>query len=167
MLRNKNLAICPITTHADISKVSNQIKKNKIISKIKVINLWFKKTFKRSPKIAILGLNPHNAEFRKNSKEIKEIIPAIKDLKKLRIKLRGPLVADTIFINEYKNFDVVVGMYHDQVLAPFKALFKFDAINITLGLKYSRTSPDHGVAKEIIGKNKANQKFIKLYKFFS
>ena len=87
MLKNKNLAICPITTHTDISNVSNQIKKKKIISKIKVINLWFKKTFKRSPKIAILGLNPHNAEFRKNSKEIKEIIPAIKYLKKLRIKL--------------------------------------------------------------------------------
>ena len=160
MLKNKNLAICPITTHTDISNVSNQIKKKKIISKIKVINLWFKKTFKRSPKIAILGLNPHNAEFRKNSKEIKEIIPAIKYLKKLRIKLIGPLVADTFFINQYKNFDIVVGMYHDQVLAPFKALFKFDAINITLGLKYNRTSPDHGVAKEIIGKNKANHKSL-------
>ena len=66
--KNKNLAICPITTHTDISNVSNQIKKKKIISKIKVINLWFKKTFKRSPKIAILGLNPHNAEFRKKFK---------------------------------------------------------------------------------------------------
>ena len=59
------------------------------------------------------------------------------------------MVSDTIFIKEYKNFDVVVGMFHDQVLAPFKAIFKFDAINITLGLKYIRVSPDHGTAKKI------------------
>ena len=77
-------------------------------------------------------------------------------MKKIGFKIEGPLVADTIFINDYKKYDVIVGMYHDQVLAPFKALFKFDAINITLGLKYFRASPDHGVARNIIKKNKAN-----------
>ena len=66
------------------------------------------------------------------------------------------MVSDTIFMNDYKNFDVIVGMYHDQVLSPFKTLFKFDAINITLGLDYIRVSPDHGTARELIGKNKAN-----------
>ena len=76
-------------------------------------------------------------------------------MKKIGFKIEGPLVADTIFINDYKKYDVIVGMYHDQVLAPFKALFKFDAINITLGLKYFRASPDHGVAK-YHKKNKAN-----------
>ena len=60
------------------------------------------------------------------------------------------------FVENYKNFDVIVGMYHDQVLAPFKALYKFNAINVTLGLKYLRASPDHGVAKNLIGKNKAH-----------
>ena len=123
---------------------------------MKIINNWFIKKFNKSPQIGILGLNPHNAELRGNSEEVKEIIPAITKLKKIGIKLKGPLVADTLFINEYKKFNVIVGMYHDQVLAPFKALFKFDAINITLGLKYTRVSPDHGIAKEIIGKNKAN-----------
>jgi 4-hydroxythreonine-4-phosphate dehydrogenase len=59
-------------------------------------------------------------------------------------------------MNEFKKFDVIVGMYHDQVLTPFKSLFKFDAINVTLGLKYLRTSPDHGVAIDLIKKNKAN-----------
>ena len=68
----------------------------------------------------------------------------------------GPYSADTIFINDYKKFDVIIGMYHDQVLSPFKALFKFDAINITLGLKYSRMSPDHGTAFNLIKKNKAS-----------
>ena len=64
--------------------------------------------------------------------------------------------ADTVFIEKYKKYDVIVGMFHDQVLTPFKTLFKFDAINITLGLKYLRVSPDHGVALDLICKNKAN-----------
>ena len=65
-------------------------------------------------------------------------------------------MADTLFINNYKNYDVIVGMYHDQVLVPFKTLFKFDAINITLGLDYLRVSPDHGPGIDLVGKNKAN-----------
>ena len=59
-------------------------------------------------------------------------------------------------MNEFRNYDVIVGMFHDQVLSPFKSIFKFDAINITLGLKYLRVSPDHGTAKNLIGKNKAD-----------
>ena len=66
------------------------------------------------------------------------------------------MVADTVFINDYKNYDVIIGMFHDQVLAPFKTMFKFNAINITLGLKYLRVSPDHGVARNIINKKKGN-----------
>ena len=81
--------------------------------------------------------------MKKNSEEKKIIIPAILKLKK-GIKLSGPLVSDTLFIKDFKNYDVIVGMYHDQVLTPFKTIFKFDAINITLGLKYLRVSPDHG-----------------------
>ena len=80
----------------------------------------------------------------------------VQKLRKLSVNVDGPLVADTIFVNNFKNYDVVVGMYHDQVLAPFKTLFKFDAINITLGLKYLRMSPDHGTAINLIGKNKAD-----------
>ena len=112
--------------------------------------------FKRKPKIGILGLNPHNAEMRKNSEEKKIIIPAISKLRKLGFLIKGPLVADTVFIKDFKNYDILIGMYHDQVLTPFKTIFTFDAINITLGLKYLRVSPDHGVAKNLILKNKAN-----------
>ena len=100
-----------------------------------------------------MGLNPHNAELEKNTEEVKHILPSINKLKKLGINLNGPFVADTIFINEYKKFDIIVGMYHDQVIAPFKSIFKFDAINITLGLKYIRVSPDHGVAQNLIKKS--------------
>ena len=82
------------------------------------------------------------------------------------LSVSGPLVADTIFIDDYKKYDVIVGMYHDQVLAPFKALFKFNAINVTLGLKYIRVSPDHGVAKNLVGKKKANpESLIKCINF--
>ena len=105
----------------------------------------------------MLGLNPHNAELRKYSEEKKIIIPSIFKLKKKGIKINGPLVSDTIFINEYKKYDIIIGMFHDQVLAPFKTLFKFDAINITLGLKYLRVSPDHGIAKNLIKKKKEIQ----------
>ena len=83
-------------------------------------------------------------------------MPVISKLKKIGIKVDGPFVADTIFIKDYRKYDVVVGMFHDQVLAPFKTLCKFNAINLTLGLKYLRASPDHGTAKNIIGKKKAD-----------
>ena len=130
--------------------------KKLIIIKIKTINNWFKKTFKRKPNLAILGLNPHNAELRKETEEKKIIIPAIKKLNNLGINIKGPFVSDTIFINEHKKYDIIVGMYHDQVLSPFKALYKFDAINLTIGLKYVRVSPDHGVATDKILKKRSN-----------
>lgn len=157
LIRNKNLSVSPITTHIDIKEISKRLKSHIIVRKIKTINSWYYKKFRKKPKLGILGLNPHNAELRQNSEEKKIIYPAILKLKKMRIKVDGPLVADTIFISNYKNYDVIIGMYHDQVLAPFKTLFKFDAINVTLGLKYLRVSPDHGTATNLIGKNLANE----------
>ena len=166
MIYNDKLSVCPLTTHIDIKDVSNNINSELIIKKIKSINSWLKRRLKRKPKIGVIGLNPHNAEFRKTSEEKKIILPSILKLKKSRIKVDGPLVSDTIFINEYKNYDVIVGMYHDQVLSPFKTIYKFDAINITIGLKYLRVSPDHGIAKNLVGKNKANiLSFLKCIEF--
>ncbi len=156
MIKNKRLAVCPITTHINLKNVSKKIKSKLLILKIKTIQQYYKKIFLKTPKIGVLGLNPHNAELDKGSEEIKQIIPAIKKLKKIGLKISGPHVSDTIFINDFKNYDVIVGMYHDQVLSPFKSIFKFDAINLTLGLKYLRASPDHGVAYNLIKKNKAN-----------
>ena len=156
LIRNKRLSVSPLTTHLYVKDISKNIKEKMIIDKIIIINKWFMKTFKKKPNLAILGLNPHNGEMKKNSEEKKIILPAITKLKKKGIKINGPFVADTLFINDYKNYDIIIGMFHDQVLAPFKTLFKFDAINITLGLKYLRASPDHGTAINLIGKNKAN-----------
>ena len=156
LIRNKKLSVCPITTHINLKEVAKKINKKIIINKVKIINAWFKKINNKKPRIGILGLNPHSAEFRIDSEEKKIIIPAVLKLKKLNINIKGPLAADTVFINNYKKFDIIVGMYHDQVLSPFKTIFKFNAINITLGLKYLRMSPDHGVAVDLIGKNKAD-----------
>ncbi len=156
LIFNKKLSVSPITTHVSLKKVSKKINQRMIREKIKTIELWFKKQYRRKPKLAILGLNPHNAEFNKNSEEVKIILPAIESLKKNGNIISGPMPADTIFINDYKKYDVIIGMFHDQVLAPFKTLFKFDAVNLTLGLNYLRMSPDHGTAKNLIGKNKAD-----------
>ena len=159
MLFNRKLSVVPLTTHIDLKNVSKQINKNLISKKILTINNDYKRLFKITPKIALLGLNPHNLELSAKSEERKIIIPAIKKLKK-SYKVKGPFSADSFFINEYKKYNLVVGMYHDQVLIPFKQLFKFDAINVTLGLKYIRVSPDHGTAHDLINKNQANPKSI-------
>ncbi len=156
IIMNNKLIVSPITTHLDIKSVSKNINKKIIINKIKTINNWYKRLFKKKPKIGVLGLNPHNSEFRNNSEEKKVIIPAINKIIKLGINVKGPLVSDTLFIENYKNFNVIIGMYHDQVLSPFKTLYKFKAINLTLGLKYIRVSPDHGVAVDRILQKKSN-----------
>ena len=168
LIFNKKLSVIPLTTHIDLKKVPSAISTSMIISKILKTRHWFKKNLKIDPKIAVLGLNPHNGEMRKNTEEIKKILPAVQNLKKLKLRIKGPLVADTIFIKDFKKYDIIVGMYHDQVLGPFKTIFKFDGINITLGLKYLRVSPDHGTAVNLIGKNKANpESLLKCINFIS
>jgi 4-hydroxythreonine-4-phosphate dehydrogenase len=169
LLYNKQLSVSPITTHIKLKKVSRNISKKKIVDKLITINKFFLKKLKMKPKIGVLGLNPHNDEFRKNSEERKFIIPAIKRLRKKRVSVEGPLSPDTAFLDfKKKGFNVLVGMYHDQVLSPFKLLFKFNAINITLGIPYIRISPDHGTGKNLIKKNLANPKsLMECIKFFN
>ena len=113
------------------------------------------------PRIAITGLNPHCESNFQNSEEDKVIIPAIKRLRLKNNKINGPFPADTIFTKSLLNkFDVIIGMYHDQVLSPAKTLFGFDAINITLGLPFIRISPDHGPNISMLGKNTSNPKSL-------
>ena len=155
-IKSKKFGVVPVTTHINLRDVSKKINKKLILDKITSLNNNYKKLFKKKPKIGVLGINPHNSELSKNSEEKKIIIPSISQLKKRGINVTGPLVSDTVFIKEYEKYDVIVGMYHDQVLSPFKSIFKFDAINITLGLNYIRVSPDHGTAVHLIGKKKAD-----------
>jgi 4-hydroxythreonine-4-phosphate dehydrogenase len=157
LIHNKKLSVAPLTTHIELKRVTNKITVNLIKTKIITLNKFYLKLFKKKPKIAVLGLNPHNSENKHNSIENKILKPTIKKLKKLKMSVYGPFPADTAFSKQnISSYDVIVGMYHDQVLGPFKALYGYDAINITLGLKYLRLSPDHGIASDIIGLNKAN-----------
>ena len=157
LIYNKKLSVSPLTTHLPLRNVHQNISSIKIINHIKLINEFYKKTFKINPNIAITGLNPHCESNFDSSEEERIIKPAISRLIKKRYKVSGPFAADTIFIKEQsKKFDVIVGMYHDQVLAPVKTLFGFDAINITLGLPFVRISPDHGPNVSMLGKNLSN-----------
>ena len=169
LIYNKELSVCPITTHIPLGKVNKNINQYKIVKKVKIINNFYKRIFSKKPNFAILGLNPHNYSPSKKSEEKKIISKAIKTLIKLKIKTTGPVAPDSSFVifKKYK-FDVIIGMYHDQVLTPFKTLYNFKAINITLGLPYIRVSPDHGVAENIMGKKISNPKsLIESIKFFN
>ncbi len=167
LIFNKRLSVSPITTHLALKDVHKNITKQKIYTHVKLITEFYKKNFNKVPKIAITGLNPHCESNFKDCEEDAIIIPAIKNLKKKKFLVDGPFSADTVFMKKnLKNFDVIVGMYHDQVLSPIKALFGFDAINITLGLPFIRISPDHGPNTQMLGRNISNPKsLIKAIKF--
>ena len=157
LIYNKKLSVCPLTTHLPIKKVSKKINKNTIKEKIKLIDIFFKKYLKKDAKIAVTGLNPHCESIDVFNEDEKIVKPTIKTLNKSNYKVSGPFAADTIFLkNNRKKYNVIIGMYHDQVLTPIKTLFEYDAINITLGLPFLRISPDHGPNEKMMGKNKSN-----------
>ena len=157
LIYNKNLSVSPITTHLPLKHVSKNISKNLILEKVKLINSFFKENLKKKPNIAITGLNPHCESIDMFNEDQKILKPVIKYLLKLKYKVSGPFAADTIFLKKNrKKFDVIIGMYHDQVLTPLKTLYEYDAINITLGLPFIRVSPDHGPNERMLGKNLSN-----------
>ena len=157
IIYNKKLSVCPLTTHVPIKYISKNINKNEIINKVKLIsNFWYKK-FNLKPQIGITGLNPHCESIDKLNEDKKIIFPAVNFLKKRKFRVSGPYAADTIFTKKNrKKFNLIIGMYHDQVLAPIKTLFEYDAINITLGLPFTRITPDHGPNEKMMGKNLSN-----------
>ena len=161
LIFNKNISVSPLTTHLALKNVHKEITKQKIYKQVDLINSFYKKKFNKLPRIAITGLNPHCESNFKDSEEDKIIIPAIKQLRLKNTKINGPFPADTIFTKPLlKKYDVIIGMYHDQVLSPMKALFNFDAINITLGLPFTRISPDHGPNYSMLGKNLSDPKSL-------
>jgi 4-hydroxythreonine-4-phosphate dehydrogenase len=161
LIFNKNLSVSPLTTHLALKDVHKKITKQKIYSQVNLINKFYKTRFNKLPRIAITGLNPHCESNFQNSEEDRIIIPAIKKLRLKNTKIDGPFPADTIFTKSLlKKFDVIIGMYHDQVLSPMKSLFNFDAINITLGLPFTRISPDHGPNYSMLGKNLSDPKSL-------
>ena len=167
LIYNNNLSVCPVTTHLPLKLVQKNISKKLIQDKIKIINNFYIKIFKFKPKIGVAGLNPHCESILEYNEDEKIISPAIKFAKKNGFSVFGPYPSDTIFLKQNrKKFDVILGMYHDQVLGPFKALFEYNAINITMGLPFLRVSPDHGPNEKMINKNLSNPaSLIKALKF--
>ena len=166
---NEKLSVSPVTTHVQINDVTRKINKRKIINNVTNINNFYKKFLGYKPNIAITGLNPHCETFRGKDIEKTKIVPAIKILRKKKIRAFGPFSADTIFLEDNrKKFNVIVGMYHDQVLGPMKTIFGFNAINITIGLPFLRISPDHGPNYKMFGLNKSNpDSLIQAFKFLN
>jgi 4-hydroxythreonine-4-phosphate dehydrogenase len=159
MLCSGNFRVALVTEHIPISEVAASITREAILSKLHLLQQSLIKDFGiDKPKIAVLGLNPHAGDEGLVGKEEEEIIkPAVKEAKHSMI-VTGPYSADAFFARRYHNrFDAVLAMYHDQGLIPFKALATGEGVNFTAGLGAVRTSPDHGTAFDIAGKNKADQ----------
>jgi 4-hydroxythreonine-4-phosphate dehydrogenase len=164
ILMNDFLRIGLITGHIPISKIAESITPELIESKVKILNKSLKQDFNiNKPKIAVLGLNPHSGDNGVIGQEENEMIkPTITSIHEKGIFVYGPYAADGFFGSEaYKQFDGVLAMYHDQGLAPFKALTFGNGVNFTAGLSHVRTSPDHGTAFDISGKGKANSDSFK------
>ncbi len=167
LIYNKELSVSPLTTHLPIKLVSKKINQKLIINKVILIDKFFRINIGFKPKIAVTGLNPHCESILKINEDKKIIFPAINKLKKRGFKISGPFPADTIFLKQNRqNYNVIIGMYHDQVLTPLKTLKEYDAINITIGLPFLRVSPDHGPNEKMINKNLSSPtSLIKAIKF--
>ncbi|MCD6200443.1 MAG: 4-hydroxythreonine-4-phosphate dehydrogenase PdxA [Bacteroidales bacterium] len=160
LLVGELLRIGVVTGHIPLSEVAASIDEGKVYSRIQIMHKTMVQDFRiRSPKIAVLGLNPHSGEEGLLGKEEEDIImPAIKKAReKDNILVFGPYPADGFFgAADYKNFDAVLAMYHDQGLAPFKAIYFEEGVNFTAGLPVVRTSPAHGTAYHLAGKGEAS-----------
>jgi 4-hydroxythreonine-4-phosphate dehydrogenase len=150
MLATDALRVSLVTTHLPLREVADQITGRKIVEVVALTNDFCRRIGIRRPRIAVTGLNPHAGEGGLLGDEERRIIgPAIKRA----VNATGPHSPDTIFYRAYHGeFDAVVAMYHDQGLAPFKLLAFDNGVNVTLGLPFVRTSPDHGTAPDIAGK---------------
>ncbi|HNP19339.1 MAG TPA: 4-hydroxythreonine-4-phosphate dehydrogenase PdxA [Fulvivirga sp.] len=164
LLANKDLKVGVVTGHIPLKEVSNKITKELIIKKLIIMENSLKNDFGLSkPRIAVLGLNPHAGEGGLLGEEDDQIIrPAVNEFKEKGKLVFGPFPADGFFgKGDYKKFDAVLAMYHDQGLIPFKTLAFENGVNFTAGLSIIRTSPDHGTAFDIAGKNLANEESMK------
>ena len=159
LLYDKKLSIIHVSTHVSLLKAITGLKRERIEKVIELANEAMKPLCHHAPRIAVAGINPHAGEnglF--GEEEIKEIAPAIKNIKEKGINVEGPVPPDTVFLQAVNGkYDVVVAMYHDQGHIPLKLLGFNSGVNVTLGLPFVRTSVDHGTAFDIAWKGKANE----------
>lgn len=158
LLYDAALKVALVTEHLPVKEVAQHITKEIILSKLNILHQSLRRDFGiDKPKIAVLGLNPHAGDDGLiGEEEEKIIIPAIKEAKN-KMLVYGPFSADAFFARaSYTKFDAVLAMYHDQGLIPFKTLAGGEGVNYSAGLNFVRTSPDHGTAFDIAGKNTAD-----------
>ncbi len=166
MFVSKNMKAGLITIHIPIKDIAQNLTKSKLENTVQVIYNSLRKDFSiKYPKIALLGLNPHAGEDGKIGREELELLKPL--IKKNKNFLNGPFVPDAFFGNKlYKKYDCTIGLYHDQILIPFKLMNFNRGVNFTAGLPIVRTSPDHGTAFDIAGKGIANpESMIEAYNF--
>ena len=159
ILCNDTLRVALVTTHLPLSKIPEAITKEEILAKLQVFQRSLQRDFGiRAPRIAVLSLNPHAGEGGLLGSEEKDIIiPAVNEARERKIMAFGPYAADGFFgAGRFVKFDGILAMYHDQGLAPFKALAMDSGINFTAGLPIVRTSPDHGTGYDIAGQGEAS-----------
>ena len=160
ILLNDLMRVALVTTHLPVKDVAPAVTKERVVEKALIFNESLKRDFRISnPRIAVLALNPHAGDDGLlGTEERQEIAPAVSELNGMGVRAFGPYAADGFFAHGgYEAFDGVLAMYHDQGLAPFKALDRGEGVNFTAGLPIVRTSPDHGTAYGIAGKNKADE----------
>jgi 4-hydroxythreonine-4-phosphate dehydrogenase len=158
LLYAENIRVALVTEHVPLKDVARYITREAIVSKLQLLNNSLRRDFGiDKPRIAVLGLNPHAGdEGLVGDEEQKIILPAVKDAKH-KMNVFGPYSADAFFARRsYLQFDAVLAMYHDQGLIPFKTIAAGEGVNYTAGLSFVRTSPDHGTAYDIAGKNIAD-----------
>jgi 4-hydroxythreonine-4-phosphate dehydrogenase len=159
LLWSPTLAVVPVTIHLALHEAITQLTSDLIVSTARIVVADLKARFGLAhPRLAVSGLNPHAGEDGSlGTEELTIVTPAIEILRGEGIDVRGPLPADTMFHDAArKTYDCAICMYHDQALIPVKTLAFEDAVNVTLGLPFIRTSPDHGTAFDIAGTGKAN-----------
>lgn len=160
LLAGKDLRVGLVTEHIPVREIATQITRDRVELKIRLLEMSMKKDFNISkPKIAVLGLNPHAGDEGLLGTEEQEIIkPVIADLKAKGKLIMGPFPADGFFASgQHQKYDAIMAMYHDQGLVAFKAIDFESGVNFTAGLPIVRTSPDHGTAYALAGKNQADE----------
>lgn len=164
ILTSEQLRVATVTGHIPIAKVASSLTEEKVLGSLKILIQSLRRDFGLvRPKIAVLGLNPHAGEWGKIGTEERDVIaPAIEKASGKHALVRGPFPADGFFGQGLdRHFDAVLGMYHDQVLVPFKALAMGSGVNFTAGLSAVRTSPDHGTAMALAGKGVADESSLR------
>jgi 4-hydroxythreonine-4-phosphate dehydrogenase len=159
LLWSPALAVVPVTIHVSLRDAISQLSTDLIVSTARIVVAGLKARFGlANPRLALSGLNPHAGEDGSlGTEELTIVAPAVELLRAEGIDIRGPLPADTMFHEAARqSYDCAICMYHDQALIPIKTLAFDDAVNVTLGLPFIRTSPDHGTAFDIAGTGRAN-----------